>query len=193
MKLIYLDTETTGFIPGSIVQLSYLIENDDGPAGVENFYMDTTYMEEQASEVTGLTVEKIHELSGGKTFKNYAGQIYKDMEDAVIIGHNSSFDIKFIREEFRRCGLKYIPKEVKCTMQFMRDIIKLPDQRGKGYKNPKLSEVLQYLNISEADVERFTKAVYKQNTDMHAHDSRYDAIAVYLICKKLEKIGIKIV
>lgn len=192
MKIVYLDTETTGLsVTGSIVQLSYLVENGNGPTGVENFYMDASYMEEQAQEVTGLTVEKLHKLSGGKTFSNYAGQVLKDLEDAVIIGHNCGFDIRFLREEFRRCGLKYKPEKVVCTMEFMRDIIKLPRAKG-GYRNPKLSDVLEYLNISEQDIARFTRAVYRTSDNISAHDSRYDTIAVYLVCKKLSKLGLNI-
>lgn len=194
MKLVYLDTETTGLnVSGNIVQLSYLIENGNGPSGVENIYMDASYIEEQASEVTGLTIDKIHTLSGGKKFNEFAGQIYTDIEDAVIIGHNSSFDVRFLKEEFRRCGVTFKPKKVACTMEVMRDIIKLPRKHGGGYKNPKLSDVLEYLEISEKDVERFTQAVFKTNESVSAHDSRYDAIAVYLICKKLRRLGINVV
>ena len=65
--ILFFDTETTGLIPGGIIQLSYIMERKNGTTA-KNFFFAVDYIEPSATEVHGFTVEKIYELSGGRTF-----------------------------------------------------------------------------------------------------------------------------
>lgn len=189
MKKIYLDTETTSLEPGQICQISYLVEEDSQLIKRVNQYYKVDFVDYGASKVTGLTVDNLEYLSGGTQFKDRADEMLKDFEDSIIIGHNISFDIRFLTEEFRRLGIYYIPNSVFDTMNYFKDILKLPKRgRYKGYKYPKLDEVLEFTSTTKNEVTRFASAVYG-NYPMQAHDSRFDAMAVYIVCKKMEKVG----
>lgn len=190
MKKIYLDTETTSLEPGQICQISYLVEEDSQLIKRVNQYYKVDFVDYGASKVTGLTVDNLEYLSGGTQFKDRADEMLKDFKDSIIIGHNISFDIRFLTEEFRRLGIYYIPNSVFDTMNYFKDILKLPKRgRYKGYKNPKLDEVLEFTSTTKNEVIRFASAVYG-NYSMQAHDSRFDAMAVYIVCKKMEKAGL---
>lgn len=188
-KIVYLDTETTGLKPGQIAQLSYLVEEDKKITKAYNQYFKVDSMDEGASNVTGLTVEKCEKYSGGKVFEDDKAEILEDFKDATLVGHNINFDLRFIQEEFLRAGIYFEVHDKYDTMSSLRDIIKLPSmgKRG-GYKPPKLGEAADYANISNQNVIEYMQLIY--GTTASAHDSRYDTIALWLICYTLRNAGI---
>lgn len=188
MKKVYIDTETTGLKPGQIAQISYIVEENNCLSKVVNQYFAVDSVDESASKVNGLTAEKLAALSDGVVFKDRSKEILADLKDAIFIAHNSAFDIRFISAEFDRLGISYIPDNSFCTMKAMKNIMKLPG-RNVCYKYPSLKELMDYSKISESDVHRFTSAVFR-TSGYGAHDSRNDCMAVYLVCKKLEKFGV---
>lgn len=188
MKRVYLDTETSGFQPGQITQISYLVEENDQMIKRVNQYFNVDYVAHDASKATGLTKERLETLSEGRVFKDRAQEFYNDLKDAVLVAQNVSFDEKFISAELYRCGISYVAEHKFCTMKHFTDILQLP-RRGGGYKYPNLQEILAYLDIRTSDVERFAQGVYGR-FPLQAHDSRFDAMGVYLICKKAERAGI---
>lgn len=187
MKLVYLDTETSGFQPGQISQISYLVEEKGQMIKRVNQYFNIDYISPDASKATGLTKERLSILSEGRVFKDRAEEFYNDLNGSILVAQNVSFDEKFISTELYRCGISYIPEYKFCTMKYFTDIMQLP-RRGGGYKYPSLQEIMAYLDIRTSDVERFAQGVYG-NFPLQAHDSRFDAMGVYLICKKAEKAG----
>lgn len=187
MKLVYLDTETTSLKPGQIAQISYLIEEDNRLVKAYNSYFTVDSMDLGASNCTGLTVDKCKVLSGGLVFGDKADEIYEDLSSAYIIGHNIQFDIKFIREEFLRVGKFLEVVDSIDTMHIMKDITKIPRNGGR-YKYPKLDEALRFANITSIDMGKYLELIYGISTS--AHDSRYDAVAVYLLTYKLRQAGI---
>lgn len=185
MKNVYLDTETTDFNPGQIAELSMIVENTDTGAieSRHNYYFTVDEMTEGAQEVHGYSIELLKSLSGGKRFADYHEEILNILQDAIIVAHNENFDEKFISTELWRCGISFKPAGRFCTMQSFKDILQIPAKYTKygKYKNPKLSEVVDYLRIDTKKVAEYTAELFgtADKEDVY-HDSRFDTTAMFI-------------
>lgn len=181
-KLIF-DVETTGLDAENnyISQLSYIIVGSEGQIA-KNFFFTVPKMEKGAEDTHKLSMSKLEMLSQGKTFKECAAEILMDFKNCdLCIGHNINFDLKFIKKEFERINIKinYLQEKVYCTMHEYTDILKLKNTRYKGYKWPKLEEVVNYLNMDEEKLLNLTRKIYDISNydDFNGyHDSRFDVI-----------------
>ncbi len=84
------------------------------------------------------------------------------------------------------------PKKTFCTMAYYKDICKIPSPNGNGIKNPKLSETIEYLGITDEAIEKKANELFQGSGNYH--DARFDTAAVYLLViegmkKKLIKPG----
>lgn len=189
MKILIFDTETSGFNPGQICQLSYIIiDTLLKTIKGKNYYFKVDYVEEGAYKTHGLSVEKLEMLSHGKTFQYKSSEIEKDFSSAdILVGHNVNFDIRFIEAEFSRNNKKLICNKKFCTMNYYTDICKISSAYGK-YKWPKLEEVVNYLNIPKTDIESLASKVFGGFSGYH--DSRFDVISTYKILTEGLKKGL---
>ena len=179
---IYFDTETTGLTPGRIIQLSYVIDCG-GDVSAKNFYFAVDYVPEEAAKIHGITTEKLKVLSGGKTFSDYADEIYNDFMMAdVVVAHNFKFDLGFMQAEFSALDTEFKYNAFLDTMKYFTPILKLPRKSG-GYKYPKLSEVVDALELYDYDVTRACAKLFK-TFDVGFHDARFDTVSMYLAAKK---------
>lgn len=186
MKVVILDTETTGFEAKSnqIAQLAYLVIIDGQVKAKKNFFFTVDKMDKGAEKTHGFSIEKLKSLSEGKRFSYYAEEIFKDLDEAMIVCHNLQFDIPFIQNEFERIGVRIKPPNTFCTMVYYTDILKL---KGKyGYKWPKLTEVLDYYSISHLDITRKMNVFFGETAG--AHDARWDIIATMEIYNRIGDI-----
>ena len=176
--IIYFDTETTGLSPGGIIQLAYIMQDGENLTA-KNFYFYNSYISPQSTLVHGVTVEKLHQLSGGKTFYDYADEIEADFEMAdLVVAHNFPFDFNFMSTEFARCYKTFKFKEKLDTMRYFNAIVKIPKAGGKGYKYPKLCELASFFEIYDYDVSRLAIKLFK-GTGI-SHDARFDIAQTYL-------------
>lgn len=181
MKLLFFDTETTSIKPGSICQLSYITVD----AGVKpqittgkNFFFTVDEMDPSAEEIHGFSLEKLYELSNGQYFEDLVPDFFDDFVNAdFVIGHNVNFDVRFLRHELSSLGEDFNPKNVFCTMAYYRDICKIKKANGE-IKNPKLSEVIDWLNISTEKIAETSEKLFEGSGDYH--DARFDTAATYL-------------
>ena len=189
---ILADTETNGLNPGQICQLSYIVLDDN----LEilkgcNYFCMVEYMPQKVAEIHGFTMQKLRQCSKGKIFKDHFPQIKKDFfKDHIFVAHNAGFDLKFLQTEFKRCDpdLDYNPVDTICTMKRVTNICKIPNSKRTGYKYPRLSEALDFFNISEEFVLDKSQKIF--NTDEVAfHDARFDIIGVYFILSEMRKTG----
>lgn len=194
MKLVFLDTETSDKSPGQVCQLTYIIydtnpSNPSDKVKAKNFFFAVDYVSEGAYEVHGFDLEKLKLLSGNLKFKDIYKLFKNDlMESDFIIGHNVNFDINFLRKEFERLDLQFEPKNVFCSMNYFKNILKLKSSIGT-IKSPKLSELLNHLKISEEEILTSTKKFF-DNEDSHFHDARFDTTALYLAIIKSIKTNL---
>jgi DNA polymerase-3 subunit epsilon len=178
MKNMVLDTETTGFVPGQICQLSYIIFDKDKVIKAFNSFFKVESVDEGAQKVHGLSVERLLMES---IFNEKLEEIKQDIEtvDKIYI-HNSAFDVKFMEAS----GMP-IPKQKEfCTMLHHVDICKLPGKYGKN-KWPKLSETMEHYNILPETMLEETKNIF-QCEDSGFHDSRYDVTCLMEIVRRME-------
>lgn len=181
MKLLFFDTETTGIKPGSICQLSYItVDTSTKPQTTigKNFFFTVDYIEPQAEQVHGFSVEKLYELSNNMYFDDQVDEFLDDFLDAdFVIGHNVNFDIKFMVHELEPMGIEYNPKNIFCTMNYYKNICKISYSNG-NYKNPKLSELVDFLKITEDEIIKTADKLFDGSGNYH--DARFDTAATYL-------------
>ena len=184
-KAVYIDVETTGTDPvkHGIHQLSGIIEVDGGE--VENFDFrprprDNEEISEEALKVAGVTKDQI--MAGtppGEVlikFKNMLKKYvdpYDKTDKFQFVGYNASFDMKFIREFFKKGEdsyfgswfyFPYIDVMSKAAYELRNERNNLP--------NFKLTTVAKYLGI-EFDEEK-------------AHNALFDIELTKEVLKRLE-------
>lgn len=187
MKLLIFDTETTSVKPGHICQLSYiLIDASTKPQTTtgKNFFFTVDEMDEGAEAIHGFSLEKLYELSNGQEFLDFVTEFMPDFFNAdFIIGHNVQFDIKFLKHELQQLweagviDTTWEPKNTFCTMAYYKNICNILNPNG-NVKNPKLSEVIDYLGITEAQIASKADELFEGSGNYH--DARFDTAATYL-------------
>lgn len=177
MKRVFLDTETTGFAPGQIGQLSMIIEEDNGEVTGKNYFFDIDYISDSASEATGRDLDFYKEASGGKRFADYKDEIYKILDNSTIIAHNLKFDENFISTEFWRLGIMFKPTASFDTMGYFKDICGIY-KNGK-VKNPKLSELVGHFSIDNDKISSYSDLLFKTG-NKGFHDATFDTTALYI-------------
>lgn len=183
--IIYLDTETSGLFPGQICQLSYIMQSKNQVLA-KNFFFNVNYVEYGAFKVHGFSVEKLKALSNGLDFSYHVNEIAQDFNSAeLIVAHNISFDLAFLRKEFERANKTLFVKRELCSMKKTVGLCKLPKSNGTGYKYPKLSQLCDCLQLSEDNVKGETEKLF--NTSAAFHDARFDTVAVFLAVNELMK------
>jgi len=178
MTTLFFDTETTGFVPGRICQLSYVID-DGGFQKGKNYYFTVDHIDRQAEMVHGLSIEKLKSLSKGETFGAHHESILHDFAEAdIITAHNIRFDLGFLQHELAQCGKRLALKDMFCTMSYFTGVMKLKRSNG-ACKAPALAELMSFLNISRSLVVETARHVFSA-PDTAPHDARFDCTAVML-------------
>ncbi len=181
MKLLFFDTETTSIKPGSICQLSYITVDASVKPQVttgKNFFFTVDEMDPSAQEIHGFSLEKLYDLSKGQYFEDLVADFFEDFVNSdFVIGHNVNFDVRFLKHELISLGEDFNPKNVFCTMAYYRDICKIKKANGE-IKNPKLSEVIDWLNISTEKIAETSEKLFEGSGNYH--DARFDTAATYL-------------
>ena len=146
MKVLILDTETTGFSPVNeyIVQLAYLIY-DTNTNNIEqtNFYIEPP-IQILNSHIHHITNEFV---KNSYTFSDIA-QIFLDDLEAIdlLVGHNIKFDLDFLKEELRRAKIttsRLDDIQTYDTMKNSVNVCRIKNQYG-SFKYPKLNELYQH-------------------------------------------------
>lgn len=184
MKKVFLDTETTGLSPGSIAQLAMIVDNNN-EITAKNYFFEVQGMTEGAMKACGRDETFYKQASGGQKFKDRADEIYNELTDSIIIGHNVKFDINFLSAEFWRENKLFKPAQTFDTMEYFTDICKIPykyaSKHGK-YKHPKLEELINFFRIKWNCVDEYTKQMFNlQDSDITGlHDAQYDTTAMFI-------------
>ena len=191
LKKIFLDTETSGFKPGQICQLTYTITIDDKVEAAKNFFLACDYVDPSAEKVHGFSVERLKKLSEGRTFKDIAEEVAEDLRDGIFIAHNVKFDTDFVKTEIERAGYAFEIADSFCTMKYFENIIKLKGKYGK-YKWPKLEETMQFLKIDSSS-KSFKNGLQRLygSEDIGFHDARFDVCGLVTVYYKALKMGYK--
>lgn len=178
MKKVFFDTETTGLAPGQIAQLSLIIE-DNGEVKGLNYFFDIDYISPSAEELCGRGIDFYREASGGKKFTDYKDELLEIFSNSTLIAHNLKFDENFVSTEFWRQGIVFKPTDRFDTMEYFKNICKLPGKYGK-YKNPKLEELISHFSIDKNKIDAYSKQIFNYSDDASFHDARYDTTSMFV-------------
>ena len=179
MKFVYFDTETTGFKPGQIGQLSVIVEENEEVKAF-NYFFEVKHIDADVTEKLGRDVEFYKVRANGEVFKDKATEIQEMFNGAIFVAHNLKFDETFLSSELWKCGLTATPSGKIDTMTYYKPIIKAVNMYGR-LKNPKLIEVVQGLNLNEEKIRKYSMQLFKDDDNIDYHDSRYDTTVVYVI------------
>lgn len=145
-SFVVIDIETTGLKAGSdeIIEIGAIkVEN------INSYYHDTFQIfikprKEISLEIQILTGITNDMLLDGDTIDN-ALQLFLDfIEDYPLVGHNISFDIKFLDNKMKKAKLNFSNKELIDTLELSRKAF-------KNIQNHKLTTLKDYLNIYNED------------------------------------------
>jgi len=133
---VAIDIETTGLDPDEdrIIKIA-VIEIDDllikyNPEFGEDIKASLNAMSlfvnpgrpipEEATKVNGITNEMV---SAASPFSEQHEKILQMLHDAIIVGHNIEFDIKFLNAELVRCGQEPLQNKTVCTLKKSRECL----------------------------------------------------------------------
>ena len=179
MRKVFLDTETSGLAPGSIAQLSYIEETENFEVIAKNYFFDVDYITRGAEEVTGRNADFYKEASQGKKFADYSDELFEKLSNCTLIAHNLPFDENFISAEFWRLNKVFKPADRFDTMVYFKDVCKLKNTRGSGYKNPKLEELVDYFNLDKNKIEQYSEKLFNIKSNGF-HDAMYDTTSMFV-------------
>ena len=126
MRQIFLDTETTGLSPENgdrVIEVGCIEMDNRRLTGRHlHFYLNPQRKNhEDAVKIHGLTDDF---LADKPLFAHVAEELIEFVRGAEIIIHNASFDVGFLNEELRRCGLPKFSMHVSAvtdTLAMARD------------------------------------------------------------------------
>lgn len=188
MRIAVFDTETTDLVPGQICQISYLLCEGDVAQG-KNFFFTVDQMNERSQEIHGLSMEMLAEMSEGHRFEDDAAEIFEDFSGCkMIVGHNVSFDERFLRAEFSRCDMNLPRIAPFCTMNYFAATMNLVRKVNIGRpKPPRLEELVTYYALSPEMIVEFAAQAFAGGGA--AHDARYDTAATYMCLREATRKG----
>jgi len=103
-----------------------LVENDLTQKEFHSFINPGKAISKAAQKIHGINIEM---LTGQPASEAVLNKFKSFISSSVLISHNASFDMKFLRYEFSRLGLCLTNKAI-CTMKISREIFPdLPDYR----------------------------------------------------------------
>lgn len=186
MKIIYLDTETTGvdYRKNGIIQLSAIIERDDNP---DLHFLNTKMspfpddiIEDSALVVNKVTRDQLDDfLKPESAYRDFTNLLslhvdkFDRLDKFVMIGYNVGFDADFLRAWFQKNGDKYYGSWFWFPyIDVMTLAMAALAQRRPAMDNFKLPTVAQQFGIEVKGGElhdalydvRLTREIYKRLT-----------------------------
>lgn len=122
VQLAFLDLETTGFSPKKgdrIVEVAIITTDWEGNVQDRFETLINPLREVTGTEIHQLTAELLKEAP---VFSDAVDDILFFLRDKVLIGHNVTFDLKFLEAELERHYRKSIPFQGMCTLQLSKEL-----------------------------------------------------------------------
>jgi len=135
-----LDVETTGLNPAGERMTEIAVYLHDGNRITDEFQTLINPEKKIPYQITNLTGINNKMVSDSPRFCDVAKEIVEITEGRIIVGHNVSFDYRFIRQEFKRLYYDF-KRKILCTKQLSRKLI--PGKASYG-----LGSLCKDLNIS---------------------------------------------
>lgn len=133
--LCFVDIETNGLnhVRGRVIEVAAIRVEGGKVVQILNTLVDPEA--ELPYYITNLTGITANDLKGAPTFDQVAGELAEILEGAVFVAHNVRFDYSFLKQEFSRLGVPFLPRQL-CTVKLSRALY--PHERGH-----KLQDLIQ--------------------------------------------------
>jgi len=134
------DVETTGgnALSNRVIEVGILrIEKGELVQKYRSFVNPGFAIPEFISGITGITDQHV---KSAPYFEEIAEDIFSLFEDSVLVAHNSMFDYKFLRTEFKRAGWEFTLPTL-CTVRLSRVLY-------PKYKKHNLTALIDRFNFS---------------------------------------------
>lgn len=138
--LVFVDIETNGLnhVRGRVIEVAAIrVENGVVTESFRSLVDPGTDLPYYITNLTGITT---NDLKGAPTFDQIADELHEVLTGAVFVAHNVRFDYSFLKQEFGRLGLQFLPKQL-CTVKLSRALH--PHEKGH-----KLSDLIQRYNFT---------------------------------------------
>lgn len=190
----FLDVETTGFTNNDVIQFSCILTdlNLGLLAKYDIYVLPECEIEEEATKVHHIDMERLRFLAKGRTFNHIAKLVYVILRDYVIVGHNIKYDIQALATAFKRYKnyeLNINKIDTIDTMIRYKELLAIPMYRGgaKLLKYPSNKEVCQYALFKlQKDFDYYEELygkIFKKNPKLH--DALFDSFCVLMNFKIL--------
>jgi DNA polymerase-3 subunit epsilon len=116
---VFVDLETNGlsYIRGRIIEVAAIrIENGKIVASMNRLIDPEAELPAFITELTGI---RSADLRGAPAFHQIAAELHELLDGALFVAHNVRFDYSFLKQEFKRAGLDFRPRQL-CTMRLSR-------------------------------------------------------------------------
>ncbi|MDB5181943.1 MAG: polC [Candidatus Saccharibacteria bacterium] len=125
--LVFVDIETNGLnhIRGRVIEVAAIRVENGKITRVFNQLIDPG--SELPYFITNLTGIRSEDLRGAQTFHQIANELHDILSGAIFVAHNVRFDYSFLKQEFKRTGKTFLPKQL-CTVKLSRALY--PDQKS---------------------------------------------------------------
>jgi DNA polymerase III subunit epsilon len=125
--LVFVDIETNGLnhVRGRVIEVAAIrVENGQITRTFNSLIDPETELPQFITRLTGI---QAGELAGAPTFDQIADELSEVLQDAIFVAHNVRFDYSFLKQEFARLGMKFLPKQL-CTVKLSRSLY--PHEKG---------------------------------------------------------------
>jgi DNA polymerase III subunit epsilon len=144
--LVLVDIETNGLnhIRGRVVEVAAI--RVEGGRVVREFRQLIDPGMPLPQFITSLTGIQQSDLDGAPVFMAVADELHEVLDGAVFVAHNVRFDYSFLKQEFKRVGKDFRPRQL-CTMRLSRTLF--PQHRSH-----KLASLIERHNLQFAERHR---------------------------------------
>jgi DNA polymerase-3 subunit epsilon len=113
-----LDFETTGLKPGidRVLEVGIVRTDADGNLLGELSSLVNPGRDVGPTSIHGISASAV---VSAPTFEDLLPEIARLLSGAVLVAHNAKFDIRFLKMELERCGIKGREIEALCTLELM--------------------------------------------------------------------------
>ncbi len=133
--LVFVDIETNGLnhVRGRVIEVAAIrVEHGRVSQSFRSLIDPETELPYYITNLTGI---KSSDLVGAPTFDQIADELQEVLNGAVFVAHNVRFDYSFLKQEFARLGMPFLPKQL-CTVKLSRALH--PHEKGH-----KLADLIQ--------------------------------------------------
>ena len=125
--LVFVDIETNGLnhVRGRVIEVAAIrVENGQVTRTFNSLIDPETELPHYITRLTGISSG---DLTGAPTFDQIADDLREVLQDAIFVAHNVRFDYSFLKQEFSRLGINFLPKQL-CTVKLSRALY--PHEKG---------------------------------------------------------------